>query len=1240
MRIIHRLLIMLGVLGLLFLAAFYIQDKNQHTQIALFYQDQKEKLSRLFSQVISLESSALEGSVFNLTYWDELIDFTRGKNPSFATQVLDHAIGTGGIDFLWVFDQNTQKVYFNSLYGPSPYVNLPFEPEDLPDLFANSPFIHFHFMLPGGLLVEVRGATLHPSNDSAHQTPAQGYVFAGQLWGDSRLAHLSELTGSKVEVIDRTQLPPQSNDPFDPIVVAEPLPSLSGEPIGFVQGTFQNQFAAGYRQVRQRDLTFYILFAGLFLGLLVGGLTLWVTSPLRLLSASLERNSREPLKPLLNNRTEFGYIARQIDLSFDQQELMAIALRRHEATEKALRESEERYRIVTELISDAAFALHITPDGKIHLDWGIEGLSRLTGYQGEAFSELDSIRSLILPEDLPQLDARLDQLRAGQPLAIELRILHADGQIRWVRLHLYPVLAPSSKTLEHIFGAAQDITARKNAQAAYRELVENSPLGLAIFQEGVIRFSNTALQQFSGYSAEEILSFTPSQVMQLIHPGDRVGIEEAIQRAFQSTKPRHAMELRIRARDGGWHWFEVMAAPIDYQGKPALQIAFNDISGRKKAEHALMQQQEYASAILNTVDTLVMVCDRHGFILHINPAGLRILHLNEPEVLGKSLWEVFSIPIDSPLAEKHFRELIETRSPVRNLDLWLRHPDGRVWLSWSQSYLLDDDGDVMAVVGTANDINERKLRERQREAITAIASAVRASSTRRDVANLTLKAVNDFMQVESIAVGFPDPQAQYIYLEYVAGSLQDRLLNQKLPMENSISGEVFRTGKPYLTNNLKAERDFYTKDLLGALNAAAWVPMMADGNVLGIILVSSSHPIDVDEFNALLPIADMAASAIHRAMLAEQMQQRLQHLTALRTINVSISSSFDLRVTLNVLVNQIHTQLGVDAVCVLLLEPNTRLLRYVAGTGFRSRAVEELRFWLGEGQAGRVALERRGQQIYDPSGIQSYFINREWLALEDFVAYHAVPLVVKGEIKGVLETFHRPPFTHQSDFMQLLEALALETAIAIDKAELLEMLQRSNQDLIIAYDKTIEGWAHALELRDQDTEGHTRRVAEWTTRLAQACGITGAQLMHIRRGAFLHDLGKIGVPDEILRKDGSLSPEEWEIMRQHPRLAYEMLSSIEFLRPALEIPYCHHEHWDGSGYPRGLAGDEIPLSARIFSVIDVWDALRHDRPYRKAWTEAETVAYLKEQAGKVLDPEIVRIFLELRALITRPAPEG
>ena len=187
-------------------------------------------------------------------------------------------------------------------------------------------------------------------------------------------------------------------------------------------------------------------------------------------------------------------------------------------------------------------------------------------------------------------------------------------------------------------------------------------------------------------------------------------------------------------------------------------------------------------------------------------------------------------------------------------------------------------------------------------------------------------------------------------------------------------------------------------------------------------------------------------------------------------------------------------------------------------------------------------------------------------------------------------------------------------------------IETAHEQLLSAYDATIEGWSRAMDLRDKETEGHTLRVTDLSVKLARNMGINEGELMFIRRGALLHDIGKLGVPDSILHKTSSLNNEEWNIMRQHPQLAYDMLYPIEYLRPALDIPYCHHEKWDGTGYPRQLKGEAIPLAARIFAVIDVWDALTSNRPYRPAWEQQKATDHINEQSGKHFDPKVVEGF--------------
>ena len=366
-----------------------------------------------------------------------------------------------------------------------------------------------------------------------------------------------------------------------------------------------------------------------------------------------------------------------------------------------------------------------------------------------------------------------------------------------------------------------------------------------------------------------------------------------------------------------------------------------------------------------------------------------------------------------------------------------------------------------------------------------------------------------------------------------------------------------------------------------------------------------------------------------RKQAEEQIQRQLNRLNALRLIDMAISSSFDLHVVLNIVLQQVLSQLGVDASAVLLLNPYTQTIEYAGGRGFRSDAIQHTRLKLGEEYAGRVVLERQTIHISDLKNTGGKLAEAMLSASENFTDYLGTPLVVKGEVKGVLEIFHRTPLEPDKDWLNFMEVLARQAAIAIDNAQLFENMQHSNMELIAAYDATIVGWSHAMDLRDKETQDHTKRVTELTLKMAERMRISKQEQVHIQRGALLHDIGKLGIPDHILHKPGKLTKEEWDIMRQHPIYAFEMLSAINYLRPALDIPYCHHEKWDGSGYPRNLRGEEIPFAARIFAVVDVWDALTSDRPYREAWTKEKALKYIQEQSGVNFDPNVVEVFLEL-----------
>ncbi|MFM8368200.1 MAG: HD domain-containing phosphohydrolase [Chloroflexota bacterium] len=224
-----------------------------------------------------------------------------------------------------------------------------------------------------------------------------------------------------------------------------------------------------------------------------------------------------------------------------------------------------------------------------------------------------------------------------------------------------------------------------------------------------------------------------------------------------------------------------------------------------------------------------------------------------------------------------------------------------------------------------------------------------------------------------------------------------------------------------------------------------------------------------------------------------------------------------------------------------------------------------------------------------------------------------------------LETSARAISDHNT--MKVVEIQAASRDIT-ERKRAEEALQLAHNQLRDAYERTIEGWVRALDLRDRETEGHTQRVTEITIKVAKQLGFNEEELSHIKRGALLHDMGKIAIPDEILQKPGPLNETEWERMRQHPMYAFEMLSPIAYLNPALDIPFYHHERWNGSGYPHGLKGEKIPLSARLFAIVDVWDALRSDRPYRKAIPREQVIEYLSENSDILFDPKLVKLFLK------------
>ncbi len=532
---------------------------------------------------------------------------------------------------------------------------------------------------------------------------------------------------------------------------------------------------------------------------------------------------------------------------------------------------------------------------------------------------------------------------------------------------------------------------------------------------------------------------------------------------------------------------------------------------------------------------------------------------------------------------------------------------------------------------SAKQLKQITTRLAELEAINQLSRALRATENPMDMLPILLDEVSHSLRIEACVVWMSRPYTDKIYRAEAKGWIADIKADEQ---KNNVGiiGHVFSEGIPYQSNNV-ANDPYIQSDnpeYLARNWNGLWVPMRTSNAVIGVLGAIAEAP---REFNSsdrqiLNIMAEIAGNAFHRAQLHLRTEQQLKRLTALRNIDTSISAHAELHLTLQLLIEQTINQLEVDAANILLVDKTTKNLKFFAGSGFKDPNIHELSLPHDEGLPGKAIRQRKiihSHQAYDDVCLA----RRNWLAEEKFTCYYAVPLNAKGNILGILEVFKKKHRNMPTEWMDFLKALAGQAAIAIDNHELVEDLKKSNEELALAYDTTLEGWGKALELRDKETQGHTLNVTELTLELARYLGIPEDELINIYRGALLHDIGKMGIPDNILRKPGPLTKEEWQIMRQHPQFAYNMLSSIPYLHAAIDIPYCHHERWDGSGYPRGLKGKEIPLAARIFSIIDVWDALLTDRPYREAWPQKVVIDYIRNESGSRFDPEIVEKFIKM-----------
>jgi PAS domain S-box-containing protein/putative nucleotidyltransferase with HDIG domain len=945
----------------------------------------------------------------------------------------------------------------------------------------------------------------------------------------------------------------------------------------------------------------------------------------------------------------------------------------------SLRESEERYHSLFDNMMDGIYrSTH--EGGFVDIN---PAMVKMFGYSSkEEMLNIDIKRELYFaPEERGS-----HILDTGQEEIEVYRMRRKDGSEIWVEDHGSYVHDAEGNIIYHE-GLLRDVTERVQAEMAIREserfLRESQIIaGLGSYVLDVSTGMWKSSDVLDGiFGIDESYVRSVEGWVALIHPDYRADMNRYFTEEVLGAKKRFDREYQIiRQMDGVVRWVHGMGElELDARGQVILlKGSIQDVTERRQMENDLRQrllELEVLHNVSNSLRTtqsvdevLNALLDQTLAAIGTEAGGILLYDPSRNELRGELArgWfnEIHAYPV--PVANGVAGTVFATGQPYFSADFSSdplpqaanRH---RIPHGWGGACLpLRAGTEIIGVLFVSVQVPRQITPEQMKLLVSLVEIAgstlhrtrlfdetsrraaefeslfetSKAISAQTDLYTLLLFIVETAKKLLNAA-----SSGMYVYLpdtnelELVVDTAPFMEAGTRLKMGEGLSGKVAQIKHPVRIDDYSTweGRSPHYDGVL--FHAVVGVPMLYGGELIGVLIVNeienSQRKFTENDARLLSLFASQAAGAVRSARLREEATQRFQNLQTLRAIDKAIASNLDLRITLNILLTHVMDQLNVDAANVLLLHPYDQTIQYLVGRGFRTNLIEGASIHLNDAYAGRAVMERRIVQINNSAQIVDNPPFALLWAEEKFVSYVCVPLIIKGEVKGVMEVYRRSQRAVTGEWFEFLETLAGQAAITIDNAQMFDNIQRVSMETAIAYEATIEGWARALDMRNQEAEGHTQRVTDLTMALAKAVGIKDSELQHIRRGALLHDIGKMGIAERIFMKKGKLTKKETVEMRRHPVFAFQMLQPIQYLRPALDIPYCHHEKWDGTGYPRGLKGEEIPFSARIFAVADVWDALVTPRPYREAWTKKKAIAYIKSQSEKHFDPQVVEAFLRV-----------
>ncbi|MCE9645729.1 MAG: GAF domain-containing protein [Chloroflexi bacterium] len=935
--------------------------------------------------------------------------------------------------------------------------------------------------------------------------------------------------------------------------------------------------------------------------------------------------------------------------------------------ENALQEAEIKYRLLVEHLPVAVYTSELGAKG----NWHYIGpqIEQLLGFTvDEWMADPGLWYQQVHPEDRDRQQKLEEQAcELHESFESEYRMFTRDGRLIWIR-DSAQFVTPQNGGKPVIQGVWMDITERRLAEdalaiseAELRALfISMQDAVLVIDRDGIYRKIAPTNPKLLYKSSEELLG----KNLRDIFPAEEADKFNHAIRQVLTTRQTARIEYALPI--GNHHnWFSASISPMDAEN--TLWV-IRDITERKQAEQLQSALYEIANVAQTTLSLKDLFASIHKTLASLMPAENFYIAIYDAQN------DLLSFPyfIDqydqAPLPQKPGNGLTEyvlrTRQPllatpqvfeemvadnqvallgIASVD-WIGVPltvgDETFGVMVVQTYtdqsrLTQKNLELMTFVSTqaAMVINRKQAEDSLRQRTSQL-EALREIGLEL-IAELDVDKLLHSITAHALTLLHSTGGGIYLYrpeqnrLEWVVAiGTQITPLGTLLERGEGLSGKVWAQRKPIIVGDYEHWEGRAPRYEGKPFKAVMGVPIIKGNEFLGVLvlLADLDQSFNMQEASLLELFAGYAAVAIHNARLYQNARQRLIELEVLYETSNTLSAEHDLDTMLRSIVENARKLLNAATSGMYLAIPGTDELELSMDTSPYVPLGSRLHF--GEGAAGHVAQTRRPLRIAD------YFTWEGRSKLYEGMPIRAVlevPMLYRGELIGVLTADEagdsERKFTEADE--HLLTLFASQAAGAIHAARLYENLKRSNADITSAYDTTIEGWSRAMDLRDHETEGHTLRVTSLTLKLARRIGLSESQLTHIRRGSLLHDIGKMGVPDAILLKDGNLNGEEWEIMRKHPQLAYEMLSSIDYLHEALDIPSNHHEKWDGTGYPRGLKGEQIPLAARIFAVVDVWDAIRSDRPYRQGWDSETAIGYIKSNSGTHFDPKIVEAFLAM-----------